>query len=184
MQNLIYKAQLNVAGLVSHKTSIMNEERAEADKVLVFGKKIGENKGHNDNRNKTLSYLKGTLCPRWFLEEHPNADRNSTVRSGSASISRSVSKPPMDGTIATVQEDMDGNNGEENSLNSLARGTVASATSGIEKISLENITSVDAYGREVVFDVDGSEADQRSQSPGSRVGTASPFELLDNPTNK
>ena len=112
VQNLIYKAQLNVASLVSHKTSIINEENSQQDKILIFGKKIGENKGHNENRNKTQSYLKGTLCPRWFLDEYPDADRNSTVRSAAgASAGRSLAKSSLgplqraDGTIATVEED-------------------------------------------------------------------------------
>ena len=47
-----------------------------------------------------------------------------------------------------------------------------------EKITLENITSVDAYGREVVFDVGGSLGDEQgSLSLGSRIGASSPLEV-------
>ncbi|GMI01967.1 hypothetical protein TrST_g6106 [Triparma strigata] len=162
VQNLVYKAQLGLAGLEAHKASIINEMKSEASKVLTFGKKIGEDKGHNANRLKTQKYLKGSICPEWFLQEYPNADRNSSIRGDSvASLHQKSLEGNESGTIMSMNE----NNsiaGDTQSQASLTKfpGDLASVTSHHtqqskdSKITLENIVSVDAYGRQVVFDVD------------------------------
>lgn len=103
VQILIYKAQLGLAGLEAHKISVNNEINSEPDKVLTFGKKIGEDRGHNENRRKTQKYLKGSICPEWFLQDYPNADRNSSVRGESVASPHQKSLDD-NGTIMTINE--------------------------------------------------------------------------------
>ncbi|GMH74688.1 hypothetical protein TL16_g06530 [Triparma laevis f. inornata] len=180
VQNLIYKAQLGLAGLESHKISVNNEINSETDKILTFGKKIGEDRGHNENRRKTQKYLKGSICPEWFLQDYPNADRNSSVRGESVASPHQKSLDD-NGTIMTINE-KNSLTKDDASLTSFTKHpadlnsvtshhTQQTAHSKDSKITLENIISIDAYGRQVVFDVD--------EEDGGTVttGRLSPLEL-------
>jgi len=77
VQTLIYKEQLRMASDLGKKESmILESKESEIDSVITFGKKFGDNKRINETRRKVLSYLKGTLCPKWFTLEFPLSDRN------------------------------------------------------------------------------------------------------------